>query len=143
LSVPRFLIWHPKILGRSRIGEPRLLNNYIIMDLLPGLAPRRVPKRDRSICNLIKGMTLEYRQNLQNGSQESRFGPKRIGPPEGRVMKVLGFQNAMQVAIRIFSYPPGSSKNQPMIDGLQISYAETSFSFWRANVLQGCKTQGF
>jgi hypothetical protein len=81
LVIPTFLIRKPKILQISMIGEARMLYNKIIIDLLPSLTPRRVPKGGRTICKLHKGETLKNGKDLENGSPESIFGPRWIGPP--------------------------------------------------------------
>jgi hypothetical protein len=48
-----------------------VLNDEIIVDIFPRLEPRRTPKRDVSLSDLVEGMGLEKRKNFQNRGPES------------------------------------------------------------------------
>jgi hypothetical protein len=66
LVVPSFLIRDPKVFNKRWIHKVWVLNDEIIVDIFPRLEPRRTPKRDVSLSDLIEGMGLEKMKNFQN-----------------------------------------------------------------------------
>jgi hypothetical protein len=123
--------------------KARLLNDEIIIDMLPSRAPGGAPDRDASLCNLIESVSLKNGKNFEHRGPEGRFGCSVTGAPKAGLRKIFGFQNEMELTGGLFRDPPGRRKDETMVNGPQISNSQPSILFWRAVIFPSRETESF
>jgi hypothetical protein len=79
LVVPNFLIRDPQIFNKCRIDKIWVLNDEIIVDIFPRLEPRRTPKRDVSLSDLVEEWALRRGRIFKTEVQKADFGMLDFG----------------------------------------------------------------
>ena len=136
--MPLFSPRQPKIINLSRIDKiATLLNDKMIIQIVPGRPPGGTPNRNIPLGNLIKGVGFEHRHDFENGRLESRFWGVGIRSPNGRTWKIFSTENLIDVTIRVISQSPSSRKQQPLIHCKHVFDTQSPLLFRCANVFPG------
>ena len=87
--VPSLTIWDPQVFNSCKITKRWLLNDKIVIDVLPTIKPGSTPNGNFSLSDLIEGVSFEFREHPENGGPEGRFWSARGGSPKRRVPKIF------------------------------------------------------
>ena len=108
ISIPKFLIWQPKVSDYCRVIKMTILDNQMIVDCAPAFIPGRAPNRYVPFGKLIKRVVDEHRSNFENSCPKSRFRNIMVGSPKGSIRKIFRLKDFGNVTVGLFHYSPSS-----------------------------------